>query len=151
MKEEIMKVLELLEKGVINAEDADKLIKTINNEKDCKVGETISDTLNKVGDGITKFAKTVGEKAEKAAEKAEPYVKKMGEKAGDAAEDIVEKAKNINFGKKDKTEESIDVEATEVCAEDDSDFVKDVNIVTMPESQSFSSNETVEKEEKIEE
>lgn len=152
MKEEIMKVLSLLESGVISAEEADKLIKTINVEEKGKKTDW-EDKFAKVGAGIGKFAKTVGEKADKLAKDAEPYVKKVGEKAGDAAEEIIGKAKNINLSKKEAKKNSddvVDVEHEDVtekgcCGEaEENDFVKDVKIVTMPESQSFSSKDEVE-------
>lgn len=150
MKEEIMKVLSLLENGVINAEEADKLIKTINGNKTDKtetkekVVSNLQDAFSKVGEGLGGIAKVVGEKAEKVAQDAKPVIKKMGEKAGDAAEELAEKAKNIKKAREEKkNEEPVDVEAEEIVtaeteSDEDDDFVKDDHIVIMP-SESFSS------------
>lgn len=155
MKEEIMKVLSLLENGVINADEADKLIRTLNGEAKAekderieKAASNLSEKFAKLGDGIEKFAKTVGEKAEKAVEEAKPIVKKVGERAGEVAEDIADKAKNINLNK-NKADDIIDAEENEtVKADDDDDFVKDEKIIIMPEAESFSSNGTEEVKDK---
>ncbi|MBE6008891.1 MAG: hypothetical protein E7235_06810 [Lachnospiraceae bacterium] len=151
MKEEIMKVLSLLENGVINAEEADKLIKTINgdrkerSEAKEKVVSNLQDAFSKVGEGLGGIAKVVGEKAEKVAQEAKPVIKKMGEKVGDAAEELAEKAKNIKKAREEKkNEEPVDAEAQEVTTveteSDDDDFIKDDRIVIMP-SESFSSKD----------
>ena len=158
MREEIMKVLSLLENGVINAEEADKLIKTINgevkekSETKEKVVNNLQDAFSKVGEGLGGIAKVVGEKAEKVVEEAKPVIKKMGEKAGDAAEELAEKAKNIKKAREEKkNEEPVDVEAEEIVedveavepvteSDDDDDFIKDDRIVIMP-SEGFSSKD----------
>lgn len=143
MKEEIMKVLSLLESGVINSEEADKLIKTINNET--KATTNLKCAFSKMGEGLGEFAKVVGEKAEKFAEEAKPVIKKMGEKAGDAAEELAEKAKNMKKARDEKKAEAQEVywANTEAESDDEDDFVKDDRIVIMP-SESFSSKDLEE-------
>lgn len=147
MKEEIMKVLSLLESGVINAEEADKLIKTINNEPKTveKAATNLKGAFSKMGEGFGEFAKVVGEKAEKFAEEAKPVIKKMGEKAGDAAEEIAEKAKNMKKARDEKKTEAEEAfwTNTEAESDDEDDFVKDDRIVIMP-SESFSSKDLEE-------
>lgn len=153
MKEEVMKVLSLLETGVINSQEAERLIRVINGKPkkvSHKTGENISDTFNKVGDSLGSFAKAVGEKAEKVANDAKPIIEKVGKKAGEAAENLAEKAKNIDLKKKNGKWD-YEGECTEKEVDDENDFVKDDSVIIMPTEQAFSSKDGEQAEENKEE
>lgn len=114
MKEERMAILRMLEKGIISAAEAEKLIlalqtkgtkERINTEE---ISDQISDTLSKMGDALGSFMKTIGEKAEDVAKEVEPVVKKMAESVAEktaAAAEELKKAAN-----KRKEQEPVDVD-----------------------------------------
>lgn len=114
MKEERMAILRMLEKGIISATEAEKLIlalqtkgtkERINTEE---ISDQISDTLSKMGDALGSFMKTIGEKAEDVAKEVEPVVKKMAESVAEktaAAAEELKKAAN-----KRKEQEPVDAD-----------------------------------------
>ncbi|MEA4815582.1 MAG: hypothetical protein VB120_01840 [Lachnospiraceae bacterium] len=120
MKQERMAVLSLLEKGIINVEEAEKLIKTLgeSNASSVKmeeIGETIKNTAKKFGytaldfsEKAVKGAKVAGEYAGKKIKEAEPYVKQAVKTVSEKAEDIKEEVKERM--KKEDSDEDIDVE-----------------------------------------
>lgn len=111
MKEERLAVLRLLENGVINADEAERLLNTLRpavippsrmdafNEKMAAAGENIANFAKKAG-------KTVGKTTENAAKKAEPVLKKAAEKLGEKTEDVCTSAKNYIDKKKAEREKS---------------------------------------------
>ena len=116
MKEERLAVLRLLENGVINADEAERLLNTLRplppgryemmgekraafNEKMSAAGENIANFAKKAG-------KTVGQKTESAAKKAEPMIKKAAEKLGEKTEEVCTSAKNYVDKKKAEREKS---------------------------------------------
>ena len=115
-----MAVLSLLEKGIINVEEADRLIRTLGESnipsvKMDEIGESIKNTAKKVGytamdlsEKAVKGAKVAGEYAGKKIKEAEPYVKKAVKTVSEKAEDIKEEVKERM--KKDDSDEDIDVE-----------------------------------------
>lgn len=110
MREERMAVLRMLEKGIITAEEAERLILALQN-KEVKerinteeISDGISDALNKVGDVLGSFVKTVSEKAEGVAKEMEPVVKKMAETVADKASSAAEELKNYASSKKKEKE-----------------------------------------------
>lgn len=96
MKEERMAILNMLEKGIINAEEAERLLITLNSgmglDKD-KVSKTVGDALGKAGEAFNSVAKAMGEKAEK----IQPAVKDMASKVSEKAEDLEPAVRSAAF------------------------------------------------------
>ena len=121
MKEERLAVLRLLENGVINAEEAERLLLTLRPvppapnyyEKMSSAGGNMADLAKKAG-------KRVGKATEAAAKKAEPVIKKAAEKIGDKTEEVCTSAKNYVNKKKAEREKSYVHDVDE----------EDINIVT---------------------
>ena len=74
MKEERLAVLSMVEKGIITVDEAERLLKAMNETvvNDNKV----ESVLSKAGGNISSFAKIAAEKAEKMIDDAKPVVKK---------------------------------------------------------------------------
>lgn len=116
MKEERLAILKLLENGVINAEEAEKLLIAIKPtviDKSLKKEETFSAINEKIaaaGGNIADMAKkvgqTIGKTTEAATKKAEPVLKKAAEKIGEKTEDVCTTAKNYVERKKAEREKS---------------------------------------------
>lgn len=93
MKEERMAILNMLEKGIITADEAERLLNTLNNgmglEKD-SIGKAVGGALEKAGAALGSVAKTVSEKAH-------PVVKSAAEKVSDKAEEMQPKVRSAAF------------------------------------------------------
>ncbi|WP_331654215.1 non-hydrolyzing UDP-N-acetylglucosamine 2-epimerase [Anaerotignum sp. MB30-C6] len=96
MKDERMAVLNMLEKGIINAQEAERLLLTLQGgmglDKE-KIGKTMGDALGKAGDAFQSVAKVVGEQAEK----IQPTVKDMANKVSEKAEDFEPAVRSAAF------------------------------------------------------
>ena len=68
MKEERMKVLDMVEKGVINAEEARNLLSALSTKSD-------DDKLAEFANSVAEFSKSVGEKTKEVCAKASPKLK----------------------------------------------------------------------------
>ena len=68
MKEERMKILDMLEKGAINAEEARQLIASLSAKSD-------DDKLAEFANNVAEFAKEVGEKTKEACAVVSPKIK----------------------------------------------------------------------------
>jgi len=84
MSTEKMRVLELLESGKINAEEAAKLIEAIGASysfmsKDTR--ENVEERLNSFGKDVGKFAKDIGCKIQEYYKEVEPKIKKASQQA----------------------------------------------------------------------
>jgi len=135
MKQERMAVLSLLEKGIINVEEAERLIKTLGESSTSsikmeEIGETLKSTAKKVGytaldfsEKAVKGAKVAGEYAGKKIKEAEPYVKKAVKTVSEKAEDIKEEVKEKM--KKEDSDGDIDLEKEykEFCDECENEAV----------------------------
>ncbi|MBQ7241659.1 MAG: hypothetical protein IJS35_02600 [Firmicutes bacterium] len=107
MKEERLAVLRLLENGVINAEEAERLLLTLRPvppapnyyEKVSSAGENMANLARKAG-------KKVGKATEAAAKKAEPVIKRAAEKIGEKTEEVCTNAKNYVDKKKAEREKA---------------------------------------------
>lgn len=154
MKEEVMKVLSLLETGVINSQEAERLIRVISGKPAKtapKTPDNITDAFTKVGDGLGTFAKAVGERAEKMANDAKPIIEKVSKRTGEAVEELAGKAKNINFGKKADERECDADECPEDEIDDENDFVKDDSVIITPAAKPFTGTEKAKEEEETKE
>ena len=80
MKKERMSILNMLEKGIITAQEAERLLLALNGTAKTPeregVNDVVNQALNKAGSAINTFAKAVGQQAEK----LEPKVKNVAEK-----------------------------------------------------------------------
>lgn len=100
MKAERMAILSMLEKGIITAHEAERLLIAIKNTngKDTlnaeEIGAGINNALNKAGDALGVFVKTVGEKVEDAAKEMEPMIKKVADTVAEKADNVAEDFKN---------------------------------------------------------
>ncbi|WP_330695311.1 non-hydrolyzing UDP-N-acetylglucosamine 2-epimerase [Anaerotignum sp.] len=96
MKEERMAILNMLEKGIINVDEAERLLIILQSssgiDKD-GISKTVGDALGKAGEALNSVAKAVGEKAEK----IQPIVKDMANKASEKAEDFEPKVRSTAF------------------------------------------------------
>ena len=96
MKEERMAILSMLEKGIINADEAERLLIILQSsngfDKD-GLGKTVESALGKAGDALNSVAKAVGEKAEK----IQPAVKDMANKVSEKAEDFEPAVRSAAF------------------------------------------------------
>ncbi len=87
MKEERMAILNMLEKGIINAEEAERLLIILQSSNGFDkegISKTVESALGKAGEAFSTVAKAVGEKAEK----IQPTVKDMADKVSEKAEDL---------------------------------------------------------------
>lgn len=93
MKEERMAILNMLEKGIITADEAERLLNTLHNgmglEKD-SIGKAVGGALEKAGAALGSVAKTVSEKAH-------PVVKSAAERVSDKAEEMQPKVRSAAF------------------------------------------------------
>lgn len=109
MKEERMAILNMLEKGIISVDEAERLLNTLHNgmglEKD-GIGKAVGGALEKAGAALGSVAKTVGEKAQPVvktvSEKAQPVVKSAAEKVSDKAEELQPKMRSAAFRMNEK-------------------------------------------------
>ena len=87
MKEERMAILSMLEKGIISAEEAERLLIILQSsngfDKD-SIGKTVENAWGKAGETFNSVAKAVSQQAEK----IQPVVKDMAEKVSEKAEDF---------------------------------------------------------------
>ncbi len=101
MKEERMAILRMLENGIISADEAERLLNILNEnrEKDvsgniegafAKAGSTLESIVGNVGKKAGQVAKTIGEKAEQAKPEIKKAAKTVAEKVTEAAETIKE-------------------------------------------------------------
>ena len=121
MKEERMAILNMLEKGIITVDEAERLLNTINSgmglEKD-GIGKTVSGALSKAGAALSAVAGKVKENpavrsaAEKVAEKTEDLQPKVSaaafrvrEKAGEWKDDLQPAVKGAAFRMAEKAGE----------------------------------------------
>ena len=93
MKKERMSILNMLEKGIITAQEAERLLLALNGTAKTPeregVNDVVNQALNKAGSAINTFAKAVGQQAEK----LEPKVKNVAEKVTEKACVIADDAK----------------------------------------------------------
>ncbi len=127
MKEERLAILSLIEKGVINVEEAERLLKTMS-DLASKDKET---TFSKAGENLNNFAKNAAKKAEKIINDAKPAVKK-------AVDDATPKVKKLGEKATEFTTKIINKNKTEEV--DESDFEKDVNIIPVESGQNDNTN-----------
>lgn len=102
MKEERMAILSMLEKGIITADEAERLLTTLNNgmglEKD-GITKTVGGMLNKAGAALSAVADKV---------KENPTVKSAADMVADKAEDLQPKVSAAAFRMKEKVAEKAD-------------------------------------------
>lgn len=87
MKEERMAILNMLEKGLITADEAERLLGALQNGMGIDregISKSVSGALEKAGAALNTVAKTVGEQAEK----IQPAVKEVAAKVSEKAEDF---------------------------------------------------------------
>ena len=123
MKEERMKILNMLEKGIINAEEAQSLILAlgVSDKKSRKskeeIGADLNEALNKAGESVGMIAKFVGDKTEQVVEEARPILKKVVDTVADKANCAADDIKNFADKKRNKTDNS--------CSTDDFEYVQE--------------------------
>ena len=104
MKEERLAILNMLEKGVITVEEAERLLTVLQNgmglEKD-GIGKAVGNALEKAGDVLGSVAKTVGEKAEQ----LQPKVKEVATKVADKADEMQPVVRSAVFRMTEKAHE----------------------------------------------
>lgn len=122
MKKERMSVLNMLEKGIITAQEAEKLLLALNGTPKTAqregVNDVVNQALNKAGSAINTFAKAVG----KQAEKLEPKVKDVAGKVSEKASIIKDDAKTYAEKLKEKREKAKEEKEQEEFDDFDIDF-----------------------------
>lgn len=102
MKEERMAILNMLEKGIISVDEAERLLTTLNNglgaEKD-GIAKTVGGMLNKAGAALSAVADKV---------KENPTVKSAADKVADKADDLQPKVSSAAFRMKEKLADKAD-------------------------------------------
>lgn len=96
MKEERIAILNMLEKGIINAEEAERLLIILQSSSGFdKEGfsKTVEDAWGKAGEAFNFAAKAVGEQAEK----IQPVVKDIASKVSEKAEDFEPTVRSAAF------------------------------------------------------
>lgn len=96
MKDERMAILGMLEKGIINADEAERLLATLHSGAALNrenISRGVSEVLGKAGATLNTVAKTVGEKAEK----LQPVVKDVANKVSEKAEDFEPAVRSAAF------------------------------------------------------
>ncbi len=129
MKEERLAILKMLEKGIITAEEADRLLSALyhKNEKDRinneEVSSGINSALSRAGSVLGSFVRSVGEKAEGAKKEIEPFIKMVAQKA----EDMMEYADKLkkDICRDDDFEDEIYEEDIDDDYEDEEEFGDD--------------------------
>lgn len=143
MKEERLAVLSMVEKGIITVDEAERLLKALN---ETAVNDKEESVLSKAGVNISSFAKIAAEKAEKMIDDAKPVVKKAVDDTAPKMKKFSERAteltnKFVNNVNKKKNSDSEDE-----VSEDD--FEKGVNIMPLSGTESNTTEKTDNKEEK---
>lgn len=104
MKEERMAILNMLEKGIITADEAERLLNTLHNSVDLEqegLGKAVGNALKKAGSvlsaaaGKVKESTTVKNAADKVAEKADELQPKVRSAAFRMTEKVAEKADEL--------------------------------------------------------
>ena len=127
MKKERMSILNMLEKGIITAQEAERLLLALNGTAKIPeregVNDVVNQALNKAGSAINTFAKAVGQQAEKLEPKVKNVAEKVTEKACVIADDaktyadkLREKRAKANEEKQqdmDNVDDTDDMECTE--------------------------------------
>ncbi|MCJ7855469.1 hypothetical protein MUJ63_04050 [Lachnospiraceae bacterium NSJ-143] len=121
MREERLAVLSMVEKGIITVDEAERLLRALN---ETALSDKAESMFSKAGENIGTFAKSAAEKAEKIIEDAKPKVKKAVDDASPKVKKFSEKASEFtNRIIKRKNDE--DEEIT------DDDFEKNINIIPL--------------------
>lgn len=104
MKEERMAILNMLEKGLITVDEAERLLIVLQNgmgmDKD-GIGKAVGGALEKAGAMLGSVAKTVGEKAEQ----LQPRVREVATKVADKADDMQPAVRSVAFRMTEKAQE----------------------------------------------
>ena len=115
MKKERMSILNMLEKGIITAQEAERLLLALNGTVKTPEREGINDfvnqALNKAGNAINTFAKVVGQQAEKLEPKVKNVAEKVTEKAcviADDAKTYADKLREKRAKAKEEEQQDID-------------------------------------------
>ncbi len=102
MKEERMAILNMLEKGIITVDEAERLLTTLHNgmglEKE-GIGKAVGGALEKAGAALSSVAKSVTE---------HPAVKNATEKVADKADDLQPKVRSAAFRMTEKIADKAD-------------------------------------------
>lgn len=104
MKEERMAILNMLEKGMITVDEAERLLIVLQNgmgmDKD-GIGKAVGGALEKAGAMLGSVAKTVGEKAEQ----LQPRVREVATKVADKADEMQPTVRSVAFRMTEKAQE----------------------------------------------
>ena len=120
MKDERMAILSMLEKGVINADEAERLLNTLQNSSfsASDLGDAVQSAMNKAGVVLDKVAK----KANEAAEKMQPKVMEAASVVREKGSALKEEAIAYKERLKEKhaqAEDDFYEDISEVCAAED--------------------------------
>lgn len=96
MKDERMAILNMLEKGIINAQEAERLLFTLQADRGIrkeKITKTMNEAFDKAGDAFHSVAKVVGTQAEK----IQPAVRDVATKVSYKAEELEPTVRSATF------------------------------------------------------
>ena len=136
MKEERLAVLSMVEKGIINVDEAERLLRALSETAQSE--ENKDSVISKAGENFGSFIKNAAEKTEKFIVDTNPVVKNVAMNARPKIKELSEKASIFTnkIIKRKKDSENNDVT--------DDDFEKDVTI--MPVSHEQTDVEETDKE-----
>ncbi|MFV0314412.1 MAG: non-hydrolyzing UDP-N-acetylglucosamine 2-epimerase [Anaerotignum sp.] len=96
MKDERMAILNMLEKGIINAQEAERLLFALQTDRGIrkeKITKTMNEAFDKAGDAFQSVAKVVGTQAEK----IQPAVRDVATKVSYKAEELEPTVRSATF------------------------------------------------------
>ena len=127
MKEERLAVLSMVEKGIINVDEAERLLRALSETAQSE--ENKDSVISKAGENFGSFIKNAAEKTEKFIDDTKPVVKKAAMDASPKIKELSEKASIFTnkIIKRKKDSENNDVT--------DDDFEKDVTIMPVSHEQ----------------
>ena len=138
VKKERMSVLSMLEKGIITAEEAERLLLALNGTPKAAEREGVSDVvnqaINKAGGAINTLAKALGKQAEKLEPKVKDVAEKVSGKASIIADDAKTYAEKLREKRaKAKEEKQQDIEDIEDIDDIDVDEEEEIEVVRLEE------------------
>lgn len=144
VKKERMSVLNMLEKGIITAEEAERLLLALNGTPKAAEREGVSDivnqAINKAGGVINTFAKALGKQAEKLEPKVKDVAEKVSEKASvikDDAKTYAEKLREKKAKAKEEKQQYVDDinDINDIDDMDDIDFEEEIEVVKLEQKE----------------
>lgn len=159
MKEERMAVLNMLEKGSINVDEAERLLKLFQDEKPRrrereprperdareKKDFDLGETADMVGKKISIFARKVGSKVEDVTAEMEPKIRKAAQTVADKTQEVAQDIKKTYDERKSAQEEAEYRHCDDPVCDDDFEDIVDGSIIELGQTPDAPAPEEEEK------